>query len=57
LKLRDPQLNELVTDPISLLAYDAFILDSGKENHGSPRTKTTAVEPLSDESSTGTEDC
>jgi hypothetical protein len=57
LKLRDPQLNELVTDPISLLAYDAFILDSGKENHASPRTKTTAVEPLSDESSTGTEDC
>jgi transposase len=58
LKLRDPQLNELVTDPISLLAYDAFILDSGKEHdNDSPRTKTTAVESLSDESSTGTEDC
>ena len=26
LRLRDPRLNELVTDPLSLLAYDAFIL-------------------------------
>ena len=29
--LRDPQLNELVTDPLSLLEYDAFILSSRKE--------------------------
>src|SRR5262252_5936843 len=28
LKLRDPPLNELATDPISLLEYDAFILES-----------------------------
>ena len=26
LRLRDPLLNELVTDPLSLLEYDAFIL-------------------------------
>jgi hypothetical protein len=26
LRLRDPSLNELVTDPLSLLEYDAFIL-------------------------------
>ena len=32
LRLRDPRLNELVTDPLSLLAYDAFILESGKES-------------------------
>ena len=37
LRLRDPRLNELVTDPLSLLAYDAFILDSGKECDDSPR--------------------
>jgi hypothetical protein len=30
--LRDPMLRDLVTDPLSLLAYDAFILDAEKEN-------------------------
>jgi hypothetical protein len=55
--LRDPQLRDLVTDPLSLLAYDAFILDSGKENHDLPRTETAAVEPGSDEPSDPTDDC
>ena len=32
LRLRDPRLNELVTDPLSLLDYDAFILASEKES-------------------------
>jgi len=67
--LRDPQLRDLVTDPISLLAYDAFILPSGKEhdacqassnrlteNHDSPRTETTTTESGGDEPSTGTDD-
>jgi hypothetical protein len=31
LQLRDPRLNALVTDPISLLEYDTFILEAGKE--------------------------
>ncbi len=31
LVLRDPLLNELATDPLSLLDYDAFILNPGKE--------------------------
>jgi len=57
LKLRDPQLNELVTDPVSLLAYDAFILESGKEHDDSPRTETAATEPIGDEPSTGADDC
>jgi hypothetical protein len=55
--LRDPQLRDLVTDPLSLLAYDAFILDSGKENHDRPRTETAAAEPGSDEPSDRTDDC
>jgi transposase len=54
--LRDPQLRDLVTDPISLLAYDAFILDSGKETHDLPRTETAAVEPCRHEPSTRTDD-
>ncbi|MBV9765998.1 MAG: hypothetical protein JOZ48_14220, partial [Acidobacteriaceae bacterium] len=57
LKLRDPHLNELVTDPVSLLAYDVFILESGKEKHELSRTKTAAAEPAGDEPSTGTDDC
>ena len=32
--------NELVTDPLSLLAYDAFILESEKEPDDLPRTET-----------------
>jgi hypothetical protein len=29
--LKDPALNQLATDPLSLAQYDALILDSGKE--------------------------
>jgi len=49
LRLRDPVLNELVTDPISLLEYDAFILESGKEPDDPSRTETAATEPEGDE--------
>ncbi len=49
LRLRDPLLNELATDPISLLEYDAFILESGKESDDSSRTETAATEPESNE--------
>lgn len=48
LRLRDPHLNELTTDPVSLLEYDAFILESGKDRHDSSRTKTAATESKSD---------
>ena len=57
LKLRDPHLNELVTDPVSLLAYDAFILDSGKEDHDRSRTETAGAEPTRDESPSGADHC
>lgn len=49
LRLRDPILNELATDPISLLEYDAYILESGKESDDPSRTETTATESKSDE--------
>ena len=49
LRLRDPLLNELTTDPISLLEYDAFILESGKERDDSSRTETAPTKPESDE--------
>jgi hypothetical protein len=49
LKLRDPRLNELAPDPVSLLEYDAFILDSEKEPDDNPRTETATTESESDE--------
>jgi transposase len=51
LRLRDSRLNELVTDPISLLEYDAFILEAGKECDESPSTEAPAIESLGDEPS------
>jgi transposase len=53
LKLCDPQWNELVTDPVSLLAYDAFILESGKDCDDSPRTETAATQSNGDEPALG----
>jgi len=51
--LRDPLLNELATDPLSLLEYDAFILNPGKESDDIPRTKAASTEPVHNEPSTG----
>jgi transposase len=53
LRLKDPELNELATDPLSLLDYDSFILRSRKDSHDSPGTETPATEPLGDEPPTG----
>jgi transposase len=55
LRLRDPRLNELTTDPLSLLAYDAFILESGKEPDDAAR-ETGSTEPVDDEPPTGDDD-
>jgi len=53
LRLRNPLLNDLVTDPLSLLAYDAFILDPGKEPDDSSRRETESAEPVHHEPPTG----
>ena len=49
LLLRDQRLNELATDPLSLLAYDAFILNPGKESDDSPRTEAESTEAVDHE--------
>src|ERR1700691_5352828 len=50
LRLRDPLLNDLVTDPLSLLEYDAFILDPGKESDDdSSRRETESTESVDHE--------
>jgi hypothetical protein len=46
LQLRDPELNKLVTDPLSLLDYDAFILEARKESHDSLGTEARTTETL-----------
>ena len=53
LQLKDPELNQLTTDPLSLLDYDAFILRSRKESHDDSGTETSATEPHGDEPTTG----
>lgn len=56
LQLRDPALNELATDPLSLAEYDAFILRSRKESRDVATPKTEPTEPDDDEPPTGSDD-
>ena len=45
LQLRDPELNQLTTDPLSLLDYDAFILKARKESPDDPARETEPTSP------------
>jgi transposase len=53
LQLKDPVLNELATDPLSLAAYDAFIIDSRKESCEPSPTETQSTNPDDDEPESG----
>ena len=55
LQLRDPELNQLVTDPLSLLDYDALIMEARKESHDSAGTEARSVETVDDEPKAGTD--
>jgi transposase len=44
LRLKDPELNALATDPLSLLGYDAFILRSRKEPHDLTPSETGSTQ-------------
>lgn len=52
-RLRDPRLNDLTIDPLSLLLYDAFILDPGKDPDDIPSTETELTDAIDDEPPTG----
>jgi transposase len=52
-RLRDPLLNELVTDPLSLLEYDSFILSSRKESSNDLTPETRAAQVADDEPAVG----
>ena len=45
LRFQDPHLNDLATDPLSLLDYDRFILHSKKDSHDTTTTENGATEP------------
>jgi len=53
LQLPDPELNQLITDPLSLLDYDAFILEARKESADDAGRETTPTEPDHHGSDTG----
>ena len=53
LRFQDPLLNELATDPLSLLDYDSFILGSKKDSDDPNTTETGATEPADDEPPSG----
>jgi hypothetical protein len=52
-RLRDPLLNDLVTDPLSLLEYDAFILSHRKETSDELTRETGSAQAAHDEPATG----
>jgi hypothetical protein len=56
LRLKDPVLNELATDPLSLADYDSFILRSRKESHARTAPETEPAEPDHHEPPTGSDD-
>lgn len=51
-RLRQPELNDLATDPLSLAGYDAFILQSRKESRDLPTSETEPTQPDDDEQAT-----
>ena len=55
LRFQDPRLNELATDPLSLLEYDRFILRSKKDCDDTTTTETGATEPDNDEPPSGSD--
>jgi len=56
LQLRDPELNSLTTDPLSLLDYDAFILKARKESTDDPGRETDPTAPADYGSEAGDDD-
>jgi hypothetical protein len=48
-RLRQPELNDLATDPLSLAGYDAFILQSRKDSCDLPATETEPTQPDDDD--------
>ncbi len=57
LRLRDPALNDLATDPLSLAEYDAFILRSRKESRDRTASEAQPAQLDLYGPPTGSDDC
>jgi hypothetical protein len=55
-RLRRPELNELAIDQLSLVGYDAFILQSRKEDHDRSASETEPTQSDHDEPATRPDD-
>lgn len=55
LQLKDPALNQLATDPLSLAQYDAFILQSRKESRDLTASETQSTQSDDHEPPTGSD--
>jgi len=55
LQLRDPELNQLATDPLSLADYDSLILRSKKDSYDSSATEARTTPPDDHEPPTGSD--
>ncbi len=55
-RLRQPELNDLATDPLSLTEYDAFILQSRKEPCDTSASETESTQSDHDEQATRPDD-
>ena len=53
LRFKDPELNELITDPLSLADYDTFILRSKRNPDELTPTETESTEPDDHEPASG----
>ncbi len=53
LRFTDPELNELITDPLSLADYDTFILRSKRNADDLTPTEAESTEPDDDEPASG----
>lgn len=55
LRFKDPELNQLATDPLSLAEYDAFILRSRKESRDTTALETGSAGPDDHEPAAGSD--
>lgn len=56
LRLRNPELNELATDPLSLAAYDAFLFPERNDSDELPASETGSTSVDGDDPPSGSDD-
>lgn len=57
LRLNNPELDRLATDPLSLLEYDTFLFPERNDSDDHPLPETRTTQPDHDEPPSGSDDC